>query len=304
MGNIHRRKRKKLRELNILKFLIHLLRLLLFIIVTGLILTTLFFLLIFRRNYFFDKPINSVLAYKDGIVIVSFDPSFDQLLIINVDGNINVVVSGGLGNYPLKSIYELSLNEKQGESLFKKSIMRNLHLPVYNVIDCRESLMDKLSIKKLILSCRRKSDIFDLIYLIYTKWKSANNVTEKNLSDYGMHKTDVSGLIYLLDEEIFNKLELDFSQNMEISDIVSVTLVTKEGSNLPLFVNDIIKILGGRVVRKENDDATQNIVNTCKIIGNDAVFLKNIQKIFNCKTKFSKDGETMLYFNSSYLETF
>jgi hypothetical protein len=242
------------------------------------------------------------LVYRDGVSIVSYDSSYNQILLLNLDGEINVEVSGNLGYYPLKSVYELSQNEKQGDILFRKTIMRNIHIPIYNVIDCRTNSIGKFNIKNLLFSCRRKADTLDLVYMVYSKWRAGKNLIEKDLDYYGVLDDREVGGLYLKDDKLFPKLELDFSKGMDISEIVNVTFVSEESTNPPAYFSDIIKILGGRVVRKTNEGIGQS-TKGCEAIGNDEEFLRNVQKIFNCKTSKGDDA-TKIYFSADYLGSY
>jgi hypothetical protein len=305
-SRLHRRKRKNLRSKEILYFLRKVIHIFI-VIVAGTVVTALFlFVTFFRNKYYFSKPINSVIVYRDGISIVRFDPVYNEILTLNVNGNVFVDSSAGLGSYPLKNVYALSENEKKGEEMFKKTIMRNFHIPIYNIIDCRAALLNKRSLVSLIWTCPKGKDVDDILFLIFTKWRVGKNLTDKELDDYGGYDSNKgSGENPKLDENIFEDLELDFSQDIDISDIVNVSIITHEGDVVPAYLNDVIKLIGGRVVEDIHESIDEAKIKSCKVIGSNKVFIKNTGKVFNCKVLYTKNEiDTKMFFSEEYLTTF
>ncbi len=302
-----KRKRKKQQKREVFEFLVRILRVSIMVIVVSVVIVSILFIVLFRDKYSLNKPINSVVVYSNGISIFRYDPSYNELMSLNVNGDVYIEASGGLGSYPIKNIYTLSENEKKGEEMFKKTIMRNFHLPIFNVIDCRTTAFEKRSLIKLVLTCSKSGDINDILYFIYTKWKTGNNFVEKDINDYdGVVEDENGGGNLKLDENIFEKLELDFSQDLEIGDIVNVSIVTGESDNVPFYFNDVVKIMGGRIVEINDRGNDVMKLKSCKIVGMDKIFIKYIGKIFGCKEiRFSKkETDTKLYFSDEYLETF
>lgn len=266
---------------------------------------TIFSVFVFRNKYSFEKPINTAIVYKDNISILRSDPYYDELIKLHINGNVTVDSSGGLGSYPLKNIYTLSENEKSGEDMLKRTLMKNFHIPVYNVIDCRNVLSGNRSLINIIFTCTSAKDFDDTLYLISTRWKMGSKVIEKNIDDYGVVIKDESeeGIIRINDN-VFEKLVLDFSQNMDPEEIINVSLVTSDKSKIPLYLYDVVKLVGGRIVEETHGEMTGFDVKMCKISGTDQVFVKNIAMIFGCDRDYSGSGsETTLYFSDDYLKT-
>jgi hypothetical protein len=260
----------------------------------------------FRNKYSFEKAVNSVVVYKDGVTIIRFDPFYNELLTLNVYENISVESAGGFGSYPLKNIYALSENEKKGDEMFRKTIMRNFHIPIYTTVDCRNQAVGKRSFLSLVFSCRKTKDFDDILYLIYTKWKTGNNKVEKNIEDYRgvFAKGEESDEDFRLNENVFEKLELDFSQSVDIDDVVNISIKTVGDASVPDYFSDVVRVMGGRVVETGRGDFDVDF-GTCKITGSNKVFIKNIGKVFGCKVVYQKGNvDAELYFSPDYLATF
>lgn len=302
-----KRQKDRFRNREYLKNLIRLFRIsfVSFAVITVLLL--IIFVIYFYNKYSFGKVVNSVVVYKDGISIIRFDPFYNELLTLNITDEISAESAGGFGNYPLKNIYSLSENEKRGEEMFRKTIMRNFHLPIYNVIDCRHQSYNKRSLLGMVFYCGGVKDMDDLTYLIYTKWKTGNNKTEKNLNDLrGVFVQDAeSDNSFRLSENLFEKLELDFSQSTDVDSIVNVSVKTADGGLVPEYFSDIIRIMGGRVVESDSQVSSMIGIKTCMVSGSDRVLVKNLGKVFGCETQYLKDNpDVLLYFSPEYLTSF
>ena len=249
------------------------------------------------------KPVNFAIIFKDQIRILRYDPKYKEVLLLKIDGDTVFDTSGKLGEYPAKSLYDLSLNEKRGSELLRITLMKNLHLPIYEVVNCRNQTgSDSLS-ALVILRCKN-SKFAELLYISYILGKVGNNKISKELGDYHV-LTPVANLDgFRISDNVFNKLEFDFSADSNIKDIVSVEIVVPEGSYVPKYFDDIIRITGGRVVRTSNLNLV-DISDNCEITSNNKEYLKYMKTIFRCAVNYSTDMKESVYkFSKGYLEYF
>jgi hypothetical protein len=246
------------------------------------------------------------MVYPDSIKIVNYDPKLKQMQVVDIDGKIIFDTSSNKGRYPLKNIYNLSINEKTQSDLFRKTVMKNLHLPIQSVLNCRHRRTDDhLGISSFIL-CRSEQNISDLIYISFLRWNVGKNVSYKNLSDYGVLLTDSeNGEKYIDKSKIFEKLEFDFSMDLDIKDVVNVDISIPGESITPAYFDDLIKISGGRVVNTERMEGSDEIIG-CEIRGDNKVFMKYLQGIFACTTIKEEGNGNFLHlrFSKNTLETY
>lgn len=306
-SRFNQRKRNRIKSKELLSKLSGIFRVSVFSVIIFVTTFLLVSIIRFFNKYSFEKTVNSVVVYKDGLTIIRFDPFYNELLTLNVYENISVESAGGFGNYPLKNIYALSENEKKGDEMFRKTIMRNFHIPIYGTVDCRNQMYEKRSLLNLVLSCSKTKDFDDMLYLIYTKWKTGSNKIEKNIEDYRgvFAKEEESDEDFHLNENVFEKLELDFSQSVDIDDVVNISIKTIGEARVPDYFSDVIRAMGGRVVETDSGSDFDVDFKTCKISGSNKVFIKNIGKVFGCEVVYLKDNaDSELYFSPEYLNTF
>lgn len=304
--NYHHRKKGRIFQKS--KFIVLIKRTLFITILIALTVILVIFvsiIFIIRKNISLGKSINTAVVYKDVVSIIKFDPISEELFILNIPGSLVVGSAGGYGNYQLKNIYSLSENEKTGNELFRKTIMKNLHIPIHGVIDCRKIHFKDNSTTRIILYCNTNRNFGEIINAIFSKWRSGGNVTVKNLMDYNVvtEDPDTAG-IYKLKENIFATLEFDFSQDIDIEQVVNLEIGVDGGSDVPDYINDVIKLMGGRVVG-ETSENNKRKVEKCKITGGKISFIKNIGRVFDCSTEFAEgQNDAKLEFSDEYLKTF
>lgn len=302
--NFHRRKkiiRSKSNFSHVFKRLAIYLGLLVFFVLTTTIIAT--FIKV-HKDVGLGKPINTVIVYKNDLVIVRFDPSGNSMLFVNLPGNLLLDTAGGYGQYQLKNVFDLGENEKRGDDLIKKTLMKNLHVPIHLLVDCRKFNFKNDSIFST-LECMEHRNIRPLTLLVYAGTKSGKNIESKNLSDYRvLLKSDVQENTFQLTENVFNRLEFDFSQDMSLDQINNVRIETQNESSLPDYLADVIKTMGGRVV--EGVSGKSVVSSGCTVSGGDRNFIEDIGRVFNCKIVFDKSqgSEAIFSISEQYLKTF
>jgi len=256
----------------------------------------------FRQKYEVIKPVNFAIIYKDQIKILRYDPKYKEVLLLKINGD-TVFNTSQLGEYPARSLYDLSLNEQRGSELLRITLMKNLHLPIYEIVDCR-NLIGTDSISTLgILKCKN-SKFVDLLYISYVVGRVGSNKIEKDLEDYQVLEPDPNLGGFRISDNVFNKLEFDFSADSNIKDVISVEIEVPEGLYVPKYFDDIIRITGGRVIRTSNLSLI-DISADCLITSNNKDYLKYMKTIFGCNINYSPETkETVYIFSKGYLEYF
>ena len=182
--------------------------------------------------------------------------------------------------------------------------MKNLHLPILSVVDCRRVKNSTNFSLSSLLRCVKNNNFSDFVYLFFLRWNAGKNVTYKNLDDYGVNLND-SGIngFYLEDPDIFKKLEFDFSMDLDIRNVVNVEIVYPENMRVPNYFDDLIKVSGGRVVKTS---AVDNLIinNNCEVRGMDKVFNKYLKNVFMCRSIYEKGETTSLLFSENELKSY
>jgi hypothetical protein len=256
-----------------------------------------------KQKYDVIKPVNFAIVYRDQIKILKYDNKSKEILLLKIEGDTIFDTSGKMGEYPAKSLYDLSLNEKRGSELLRITLMKNLHLPIYEVIDCRNIIGTETLSAINVLKCKN-SKIEDLLYISYILGRVGNNKIMKELGDYQVLKSDANLDGYRINDNVFNKLEFDFSADSNIKDVISVEIEAPEGSYVPKYFDDIIKITGGRVVRTANLTSV-DVSADCTITSNSKDYLKYMKTIFRCAVNYSPQAKETIYkFSRGYLDIF
>jgi len=257
-----------------------------------------------RKSVGIGKPINTVIVYRDGLVFAGFDPSVNDLLLVKVPGNLMVNTAGGYGKYQLKNVYDLGENEKKADDLVKKTIMKNFHIPIHLVVDCRKISFNGESVGTSTFSCPKRRNLFSLVNLLYESIKSGGNTSTKDLKDYRAIVTDTTDDgFFELSDSIFDKLEFDFSQDMSLDQIVNVRLEIGNSSDLPEYLYDVIKIMGGRVV--EGTSGKDVVSSGCAVFGDDKKFIEDVGRVFGCRVEYEEmvAKEARVSISESYLRS-
>lgn len=259
-------------------------------------------LILTRKKYDLDIPVNVAAVYEDKIVIIRFDPEYDDLMELVVDGDIKMETSAGLGEYLVKNLYTLSLNETNNSKMFKNTIMKNLHIPIFSILDCRSEIVNDTSSFNVFDCLSNRNKITDLVFLIYCKIQSQDHYFHKNLEEYHVVNKQEDGL-QGIDEDVFDKLEFDFSQDLKKDEVFSVKLLSDGNLNIPLYFYDIIKVSGGRVVDYEKRQS--DYISDCMVESSDKRLNKYFATIFDCNnTNISNGDELNILFSSKHIKNY
>lgn len=299
-NTLNRRKKAKVKKLLFVSSVAKAIRILVISSVLLVFLVIMAGLLYLNFQYKVGKSYIYALAFADGVSVVKHDMVDNEILMLNIDGEVGFQVSGGLGLYPLKSIYSLSQNEGTGTGLFKKTLMRNLHIPIHDVYDCRSTnKSDSLPIS-LVLKCGRGLGVKGVTFMLYGKWKAGKNLNINEIDDYNALVSDDTSERKVVSQNVFARLEFDFSSSMDIEEIENVKVVVPEGEYLPDFVSDVIKILGGRVVDTFSGDAGET---GCLATGGGKIFQKQLKRIFDCKIQSDDGRDFQIKFSKEFLKS-
>jgi hypothetical protein len=255
-----------------------------------------------KQKYDVIKPVNFAIIFKDQIRILRYDSKYQEVLILKINGD-TVFNTSRLGDYPANSLYDLSLNERRGSELLRITLMKNLHLPIYEVVDCRNVMgTDSLPVLT-VLKCNN-SKFADLLYISYVLSRVGSNKIVKGLEDYKVLEPDTGLGGYRINDNVFNKLEFDFSADSNLKDIINVEIEVPEGLYVPKYFDDIIRITGGRVIRTSAINQI-DISADCVITSNNKDYLRYMKTIFRCAGNYTPEAKESVYvFSKGYLENF
>lgn len=298
-NTLNRRKKAKVKKFLFVSGLVKAVRIFVIFSILLVFLAVMAGLLYLNFQYKVGKSYIYALAFADGATVIKHDMVDNEILMLNVDGEVGFQVSGGLGLYPLKSIYSLSQNEGTGTRLFQKTLMRNLHIPIHDVYDCRNMRKPDSFSTSLVLKCGRGLGVKGATFMIYGKWKAGKNLNINEIDDYNALLNDDTSEKRVVSQNVFSRLEFDFSSSMDIEEIENVKIVVSEGDYLPDYVSDVIKIIGGRVVDTFSDETVEK---GCLVTGSNKIFQKQIKRIFACKTEYDlQDSE--IKFSKEFLKS-
>jgi len=300
----HRRRLTKIHKINTVHKIIGILKFIPFFLLTISFLGIVLLIYSLKSRIVLSKPINFALVYKDGVSFLNYDSNYREMLIVHLDGNIIMDTAYSMGKYPLKNIFSLGINEKEHKDLFKKTLIKNFHIPITGVLDCRSSSGVGVFKINSLFTCRSNGSIADLIYAVYAKFSSGGNITYKSLEDYDVNFED-SGLSgkYLSDSKIFDKIEFDFSTDLDINDVVNVEITAPSNTKVPQYFYDLIKYCGGRIVNLQYVSGLDGF-SGCKITGGNVAFVKYLRSVFGCKVLYldDKDSVIKLIFSEDVLD--
>ena len=283
-----------------------------------LLLPVIFFVLLFLlysvlREYDFKNNINILFVHRDKIVLVKYDPLAKELLEVDIDGEALMNVSGNMGSYHLKNVYDLSINEGKNEKLLKRTFMKNFHLPVHLVVDCRRSDSGGFTVLETLKNCKPTGGkVKTFLYLGYLKLRVGNNIVKKDFfADY-MRRFDAKEDKTLeIDANDFLKLDLDFSKSGNGDDYQSIKILTGTQKILPTYFSDVFKVIGVRIIDVGGGVYDLDpITDRCIVRSKSEDFVKNMEKVFDCQVieninvGINDVSEEFIFFHPNYLELF
>ena len=287
-------------------------------IILILFLPVIFFVHIFLlysvlHGYDFMNNVNILFVQRDELVLVKYDPFARELLEVSIDGETLMNVSGNMGSYHLKNVYDLSINEGNNDNLLKRTFMKNFHLPVHLVVDCRRSNSGSFTVLETLKNCKPAgSRVKTFLYLGYLKLRVGNNIVKKDFfTDYVRPSATMEDRTLEIDAKDFLKLDLDFSKSGNGDDYQSIKILTGTQKKLPSYFSDVFKVIGVRIIDVGGGVYDLDpMIDRCVVISKSKDLVKNMEKVFDCQVIENTDvgindaSEEFIFFNPNYLVLF
>lgn len=234
-----------------------------------------------------------------SVTVVSFDPVLEKITTIEVPATTQMSVSRQLGEWQMGSVWKLGENESIGGRLIAETVTKTLKFPVDAWASSKATgflggsplklFTAFLSPYKTNLTLR---DRFNLM-LFVLKVKNTGRVSI-DLEDTGYIYRDKLAdgeLGYRVRSTIPSKLAATFADS-SLSQEGLVLRITDAGENafIAKEVGEIVEVLGAKVISIDSEDS-QNV--NCVVTGPKSLTTTKIASIFECDTKFIKEGKTV-----------
>lgn len=253
-----------------------------------------------RSKYNLDMPINIAVVYENHVRILRMDADYEDTIELSLDGDLVMDTSANMGEYSIKNLYKLSQNETKDGVLLKNTLMKNLHIPIFSVLDCRSDASGSVKSSEILSCFKKPNDSSDLIFLIYSRTKSYDNYSRKDIGQYNIVRERSDGT-RTIDENISDRFIFDFSRNFVKNDIFNVRLFSDERSNIPVFIKDIIEMSGGRIIGY--DTRLIEGVSDCLVETPDKSLNRYFKTVFGCsRSNVIKSEVYNIHFSKEYLD--
>ncbi|MBI3397134.1 hypothetical protein HY045_01515 [Candidatus Woesebacteria bacterium] len=245
--------------------------------------------LFFRTRYWRgDNKLNLVVKGPfSSVTILSFDPKSGEINKFIIPGDTEVKVSRGLGNFRLKNIWQLGMDEKLEGKLLAETVAKNFSAPVYVWADSPALGFGKSFLETIdaIFSPYKTNLTFsDKIRLgIFSLSVKNNNVSQIELIKTGfLRKTQLKDgdYGYVILNEVPRELVLALSNPMVANKNLKVQ-INDFSSDLSVeeSIGKIFEVLGTKV-SSFNKDGEADI--DCEVGGTNKDLVQEISKIFGC----------------------
>ncbi|KKU49484.1 hypothetical protein A2875_00970 [Candidatus Gottesmanbacteria bacterium RIFCSPHIGHO2_01_FULL_46_14] len=266
---------------------------LLFFIVGGFVLWTLY-----KRDSAGLGQIN-VAIDGDPIIIASWQPDGERLVIVTIPASFTAQAVRGLGRYPVGSLWQLGSMEGLSGDVFRQSLEELIALPIqWSMSGISQSELFSLRSLPRVLFGEIKTNMSFASYLAVW-WKvltisrdhiveiplGASVVTDESQAD-GTNTAVIS--LEAVDRALTDEFELPSIRDEKLTVAVSNTTAT---AGLAEHVARMINRIGGNVTALGNEDVK---LGGCQIRGTqkhlDSVTSRVLTRIFDCEPVVS-EGE-------------
>jgi hypothetical protein len=237
------------------------------------------------------------LAYRleSGDVAVSvLDPKLDELTTLVIPGDAEVEVAKNYGEFRIKNVWQLGVNEKLGGNLMSSTITQNFLFPVFLWSDSdAKALTDGSVLGILRFMFFPKSTNITFGDRVSTGVFALKvGVSGKNLLDLGKNqfltkkRLNDGQLGYVLAGAVSQRLTVYFTDNAFAEKSLRVAIGdATESPGVADKVGQIIEVMGGKVVSIDKKEAVDT---DCVVFGIDAKAVKKVAALFSCKTGVSR----------------
>lgn len=239
------------------------------------------------------------------------DPKLDEFTSLIIPGDTQVDVARNYGEFRIKSVWQLGVNEKLGGSLLAQTVTQNFLFPVTLWSDSdAASLFDGNTLGILRFMFFPKSTNIGFgdrvsagIFAMQTQ-SSSKNLLDIGKSQFLLKQKLNDGLPgYILNGVMSPRLTAYFSDNSLANINLRVAIGDGTGvSGVAEAVGQIIEVMGGKIVSIDKKDGNNT---DCLVFGSDGEAVKKIAGLFNCKvTKDTGNFDTEIDLGSAFAKRF
>lgn len=267
-----------------------------FFILLSLIIGTIYLL---RTRYWSSEEKLSLMINNDSeIMLVVADPVLEEIYEIEIPGNTEIEVAGGLGRWKAKTLWALGEQEKLGGKLSVRSITMGLGLPVYTWADkpalglvntgLKPSLGALFSSYDTDLTFADKMHLFLFAIKIKNTKRVNLNLGKTNFLERGLLSDGSEG--YEVSKSRPQNILSVFSEPVFSEGVVRVSIVDATGENgVAEKVSKVLETLGGKVSSIENLNEFEGV---CKIKSKNKSLSGMLLKLFECEEHIIDEGQS------------
>lgn len=262
-----------------------------------------------QNNYSWNSEFNINLLFRSkGIALVSYNPTDQKIIIVNIPDETYLTASLGFGDWLLGSIFDLG-----GDKLLKDTLRDFLGQPIDGLLDFSGEYKDKTAkeIVDIIRSSPLPFGILSNLKTELTLWElikfkqGLSSVRFDKLNEIDLKKTNALSKDHLLDgteilladPAILDTILIELTDPKIKNEHKTITIFN--ATEKPLFAQKwarLITNIGGNVIIMTNSEIKSD---KTIVIGEKGDSLKRLQQIFNfvCPNKdcdkISKEDEHM-----------
>ncbi len=273
------------------------------------VLTALFFLaLIYTNSHKRRIVVAFPQANSSDVAVLVFDPQNSNTNLVLIPTETLVSVSRNLGNWRLKSVWKLSLDEGVYGKLLSETIAKSFKFPVDSWSDTQISGLVSGNIKEMIKSVfgsyRTNLDIFDklniFISLAFNRHLSLINLAKTQILDRSTLPDGEMG--FSISNTMDDRIASIFSDPIFSTTNATVTIFNQSGySSKAIGIGTMMEVMGIKVIGNfTKDQADFN----CILQSGNEVFIKKMLSIVGCKADFDTSlgkSDIRLYLGKNFV---
>lgn len=247
-----------------------------------------FSFLFFSTKYWDGVNKFSVVTQEPGgdVKVTILDPKLTEITILTIPGDTQVSVSHNLGNFPLKSVWQIGVNEDLGGSLLTDTIRKNFTFPVFLWAGAD---VDKLNF--IFSAGKNNLPIGDRIKMyLFARKVPALSISEIDLGESGYLKSKklTDGTLgHVISGDISSRLAAFFVDN-EINQLQTKIYIKDETGSFGVSEDfgKVLEVLGGKVITIDKEAAVGDF--DCLVSGKDPKTLTKMKQMFGCSIEKSE----------------
>lgn len=251
--------------------------------------------LFFRTKYWDgENKLNLVVrGSEDNITIISFDPKSEEINKIVIPGTTEVDVSRGLGNFRIKNVWQLGIDEKLNGQLLAETVTKNFSIPTYAWADSGALGYTGGLLKTVnAVFSRDKTNLSfsDKIHLgIFSLSIKNNNVSQIDLTKIGFlrkAKLKDGDDGYIILNEVPQELVLALSSQSLANSNLKIQVNNQSGDqSIEESIGKIFDVIGTKVASFNRDGESDK---DCEVKGASKELVQETSRVFECNISSKK----------------